>query len=110
MNIYYLGDVIDASEVGNKAAFLSLMKREGFNVPGGIVLGAEVFTTTILENKNKKDVDILLKNLTKENVKETSTKIKKLYSDLALSDSVKEKINECTDVNKKYAGRSSGIK
>ena len=110
MNIYYLGDIINTNEVGNKAAFLSLMKSGGFNVPGGIVLGAEVFTTTVLENKNKKDVDILLKKLTNENVKETSSKIKKLYSDLALSNSVKEKIKECTDVNKKYAVRSSGIK
>ena len=110
MNVYYLGDKIDAKEVGNKAAFLSYMKSNGFNVPSGIVLGADVFSTTVSENKNKKDVDLLLKNLNTENVDETAKKIKGLYNSLTLCDSVKKKIEEFTDLSKKYAVRSSGIK
>lgn len=110
MNIYRIGDILDAKEVGNKAAFLSLLKSEGFHVPGGFVLGADVFRSAVSENKNKKDVDLLLQNLDKDTAKETSEKIKELYSSLSLPDTVQKSIGELTDAGKKYAVRSSGIK
>ena len=110
MNIYRIGDILDPKEVGNKAAFLSLLKSEGFHVPGGIVLGAQVFRAAVLENENKKEADTLLDKLNQENAKETSEKIKELYCGLSLPEAVQKSIGELTDGRKKYAVRSSGIK
>ena len=110
MNIYDLGEHLDTEKTGNKAAFLSRMKRNGFNVPGGIVLGKDCFLETVSSDENKADADKLLGSLTKENAKETSEKIKELYSGLKLSDEIKAEIEKRTDPRKKYAVRSSGIK
>lgn len=110
MNIYLLKEKLDEKRVGNKATFLSLMKNSGFNVPDGIVLGNDIFLKTISENKNKCKVDALLKNLTKDNAKETSNEILKLYSSLALHNDVKNEIKKHIKPHKKYAVRSSGIK
>ncbi len=110
MNIYDLGEHLDTEKTGNKAAFLSRMKRNGFNVPGGIVLGKDCFLETVSADENKADADKLLGSLTKENAKETSEKIKELYSGLKLSDEIKAEIEKRTDPRKKYAVRSSGIK
>ena len=94
MNMYCLEEKLNAGEVGNKAAFLSLMKRNGFNVPTGIVLGNDIFTKTISANDNKHEVDMLLEVLSKSNAKETSDKISELYSSLKLHDEVKSEIEE----------------
>lgn len=110
MNMYCLEEKLNAGEVGNKAAFLSLMKRNGFNVPTGIVLGNDIFTKTISANDNKHEVDMLLEVLSKSNAKETSDKISELYSSLKLHDEVKSEIEEKINMQKKYAVRSSGIK
>lgn len=110
MNIYNLEEKLDERKVGNKAAFLSLMKNSGFNVPTGIVLGNDIFTKTVSENKNKKEVDFLLKNLTKDNAKEISKKILNLYSSLTLHNDIKKEIEKNLNPQKKYAVRSSGIK
>ena len=108
MNMYCLEEKLNAGEVGNKAAFLSLMKRNGFNVPTGIVLGNDIFTKTISANDNKHEVDMLLEVLSKSNAKETSDKISELYSSLKLHDEVKSEIEEKINMQKKYAVRSSG--
>ena len=110
MIINDLGEHLDTEKTGNKAAFLSRMKRNGFNVPGGIVLGKDCFLETVSADENKADADKLLGSLTKENAKETSEKIKELYSGLKLSDEIKAEIEKRTDPRKKYAVRSSGIK
>ena len=110
MNMYCLEEKLNAGEVGNKAAFLSLMKRNGFNVPTGIVLGNDIFTKTISANDNKHEVDMLLEVLSKSNAKETSDKISELYSSLKLHNEVKSEIEEKINMQKKYAVRSSGIK
>ncbi len=110
MKIYCLGEKLNAENVGNKAAFLSYMKLNEFNVPGGIVLGSDVFTETVSANKNKSEVDCLLKTLSPSNAKETSEKIIRLYSTLTLQDEIKAEIAGHIDSNKKYAVRSSGIK
>ncbi|MBP1590882.1 MAG: phosphoenolpyruvate synthase [Oscillospiraceae bacterium] len=110
MNIYDLSEHLDTEKTGNKAAFLSRMKRNGFNVPDGIVLGKDCFLETVSADENKADADKLLGSLTKENAKETSEKIKELYSGLKLSDEIKTEIEKRTDPQKKYAVRSSGIK
>lgn len=108
MDIFSLDDILDSEKVGNKAAFLSVMKKNNFNVPGGIVLGNDIFNETILAKKN--EVDKLLKTLSINNGEEVSAKIKELCSDLVLDDEVKKKIEEKINIEKKYAVRSSGIK
>lgn len=110
MNMYCLEEKLNAGEVGNKAAFLSLMKRNGFNVPTGIVLGNDIFRETIFANDNKHEVDMLLEVLSKSSAKETSDRISELYSSLKLHDEVKAEIEKNINSQKKYAVRSSGIK
>lgn len=110
MGIFRLGEKLNTEEVGNKAAFLSLMKYNGFNVPAGIVLGSDIFNKTISTSDNKSKIDMLLKELAKDNAKEVSDKITELYSTLSLPDEIKTEIERKTDSNKKYAVRSSGIK
>lgn len=110
MGIFRLGEKLNTEEAGNKAAFLSLMKYNGFNVPSGIVLGSDIFSRTISLSGNKSKVDTLLKELSKDNAKEISDKIAELYSTLSLPDEIKTEIREKIDCKKKYAVRSSGIK
>ncbi|MBQ2798009.1 MAG: phosphoenolpyruvate synthase [Ruminiclostridium sp.] len=110
MGIFRLGEKLNTEEAGNKAAFLSLMKYNGFNVPSGIVLGSDIFSRTISLSDNKSKVDTLLKELSKDNAKEISDKIAELYSSLSLPDEIKTEIREKIDCKKKYAVRSSGIK
>ncbi|MBQ8790799.1 MAG: phosphoenolpyruvate synthase [Ruminiclostridium sp.] len=110
MSIYSLEEKLSVTDVGNKAAFLSLMKGEGFRVPAGIVLSDEIFKKTICGSDNKQKADELLKELNGDNAREISEKLAMLYSSLALSDEVKTEIAEKTDSRKRYAVRSSGIK
>ncbi len=110
MDIFRLGEKLNTEESGNKAAFLSLMKYNGFNVPAGIILGSNIFSKTISLSDNKSKVDMLLKELTKDNGREISDKVTELYSSLSLPDEIKTKIEEKIDCEKKYAVRSSGIK
>ena len=110
MGIFRLGEKLNTEEAGNKAAFLSLMKYSGFNVPSGIVLGSDIFSRTISLSDNKSKVDTLLKELSKDNAKEISDKVAEYYSSLSLPDEIKMEIGEKIDCEKKYAVRSSGIK
>ena len=110
MSIYRLDEKLDAGKVGNKAAFLSFMKTNGFHVPNGIVLGNDIFMATVSANKNKPEVDCLLTSLSAHNAKETSEKISDLYSMLTLQDTIKIEIEKNISSGKKYAVRSSGMK
>ena len=107
MDIFTLGEKLDARETGNKAAFLSLMKHSGFNVPGGIVLGKNIFVETMSSNA---ETEKLLHSLTPENAKETSEKLTQLYSGACLPEQITAQIAKLTDPDKNYAVRSSGIK
>ncbi|MBQ8728201.1 MAG: phosphoenolpyruvate synthase [Oscillospiraceae bacterium] len=110
MGIYRLEEKLDAREVGNKAAFLSFMKNSGFNIPSGIVLGNDIFTKTVSENKNECKVHLLLKVVSKNNAKDTAEKIAELYEGLTIPDEIKAEIGKYINPEKKYAVRSSGIK
>ena len=110
MGIYRLEEKLDAREVGNKAAFLSFMKNSGFNIPSGIVLGNDIFTKTVSENKNECKVHLLLKVVSKSNAKDTAEKIAELYEGLTIPDEIKAEIEKHINPEKKYAVRSSGIK
>lgn len=101
---------IDNGKIGNKAKFLIEMKSKGFNVPNGIVLDSDTYTDII--NANKIDVKIAnyIKDLKKDNIKETSEKILTLFDNVAIGEKIKNEIKENIDINKRYAVRSSGIK
>ena len=100
----------DNGKIGNKAKFLIEMKSNGFNVPNGIVLDSDTYTQIIESNKIDNNIKNLIEELNKDNVKEISEKILKLFDDVKIEDSIKNEIKENIDSNKNYAVRSSGTK
>lgn len=103
-------NIKDFSKVGNKAKFLSLMKKDGFNVPNGFVIDSDSYKEIINDNKINTKIEQLLKELTKTNVRDISKKITELFNDITLSEQIKYEIEKNIDKNKLYAVRSSGIK
>ena len=97
-------------KLGNKGKFLLLMKSKGFNVPGGFVLDSDTYDDTVKANGTDEKINDALKGLTKENVRETSEKISKLFDGLKLPSSIEKEISETASSDKLYAVRSSGTK
>lgn len=97
-------------EFGNKAKNLVIMKNNKFNIPDGIIVDSSTYNEIIKENKIEKKINRYLSNLTKENTKEISIKIKKLFSSIIINDNTLNKINALIKQNKLYAVRSSGTK
>ena len=97
-------------KLGNKGKFLLLMKSKGFNVPNGFVLDSDTYDDTVKANGTDEKIKEALKGLTKENVRETSEKISKLFDGLKLPSSIEKEISEKADSGKLYAVRSSGTK
>ncbi len=103
-------DINDFSKVGNKAKFLSLMKRNGFNVPGGLVIDSDSYDEIIKDNKINESINQLLEELKKDNVKDISNKITKLFENIHFNEQIKHNIDEKINKDKLYAIRSSGTK
>lgn len=97
-------------KLGNKGKFLLLMKSKGFNVPNGFVLDSDTYDDTVKGNGTDEKIKEALKGLTKENVRETSEKISKLFDGLKLPSSIEKEISEQASSGKLYAVRSSGTK
>ena len=97
-------------KLGNKGKFLLLMKSKGFNVPNGFVLDSDTYDDTVKANGTDEKIREALKGLTKENVRETSEKISKLFDGLKLPSLIEKEISEQADSGKLYAVRSSGTK
>ena len=97
-------------KLGNKGKFLLLMKSKGFNVPNGFVLDSDTYDDTVKANGTDEKIKEALKGLTKENVRETSEKISKLFDGLKLPSSIEKEISEQASSGKLYAVRSSGTK
>ncbi len=93
--------------VGNKAGNLCLMKRHGFRVPNGLILDGDTYTETIKLNGIQKQIDELLSELNKDNVKSTSENLIKLFDRAELYGATKLDISAHTDAGKLYAVRSS---
>lgn len=100
----------DNGKIGNKAKFLIEMKSNGFNVPNGIVLDSDTYTQIIKSNKIDNNIENIIKELNKDNAKEISEKILKLFDDVKIEDTIKHEIKANIDLNKNYAIRSSGTK
>ena len=96
--------------VGNKAKFLALMKRDGFNIPNGFVLDVNTYIEIISENKIKSKIEEQLTCLNENNIDEISKKISILFDTVKINESLLKEINTRLQVDKKYAVRSSGTK
>ena len=97
-------------KLGNKGRFLQLMKNEGFNVPGGFVLDSDVYDDTIKVNNTEAKIKEALAELSKNNVKEISERISRLFDELKLPSLTKDEISKLANSDKLYAVRSSGTK
>ncbi|MFA5658617.1 MAG: PEP/pyruvate-binding domain-containing protein, partial [Oscillospiraceae bacterium] len=110
MTIYKIGGEMKAENVGNKAASLSYMKKNGFNVPDGFVLDRMAFSDTIEQNGLKPDLIRLLLGLDSSRCEKIAEEISVLFKNILLPDYVLKEISSNIDERKKYAVRSSGIK
>ena len=97
-------------KVGNKAKNLMELKQAGFNVPDGFTLDSDTFNDEIKYNKIDKKISELLKKINKNNIKDISLKIIKLFDNFKFSKHIENEILSLIDKNKLYAVRSSGTK
>lgn len=103
-------EIRETSKVGNKAKFLAELKREGFNVPDGIVLDVDIYKEILKDNNINKKLEELLNKLNKENSAEISKEIIELFDNIKLNEKLEKEILNKVSKDKKYAVRSSGAK
>lgn len=108
--IVRLGDIRDASLVGNKAYYLSVLKEQGFQVPAGIVVDCNGFYDTLEHNQLTDQIQAYMNQIKEDTCDEVVEKIGELTKRLMLSDAFIEEFVKKIDLSKKYAVRSSGIK
>ncbi len=100
----------NASDVGNKAASLIELRKEGFPVPDGFVIDKDTYLEIIRTNQIEDAINTLLRQLTIENLTTTSKAICSLFEGLTIPSSIKEEIYGKLSADKSYAVRSSGTK
>ena len=100
----------DSEKLGNKGRFLQMMKNEGFNVPSGFILDCDVYDEVIKLNNIDVKIKEALVELNKDNIKDVSEGIGKLFEGLKLSSVIEKEISELVNSDKLYAVRSSGTK
>ena len=98
------------NKIGNKGKFLIQMKKEGFNVPSGIILDTDTFDEIISKNNLIKKINDNLHKLEKNNLKEISKKLISLFNKISIPKQLLNDIISNLNTNKKYAVRSSGTK
>lgn len=98
-----------ADKVGNKAESLMQLKKNGFNVPDGFVLDSDTYDEIISESGLFGEISEISSKLNKNNIRELSSKLIKLFDEINLTMNVKAEISKFI-ANKKYAVRSSGLK
>lgn len=96
-------------KLGNKGKFLLLMKQNGFNVPDGFVLDSDTYDETV-RGKAEEIISQALKNLNKDNIKETSNGLNELFDKIKLPEKTADEIKSIVRSDKLYAVRSSGTK
>ena len=98
----------DFSDYGNKAKNLVMLKKVGFNVPDGFVLGAS-FSDEILKNSDiQKEIEKIKTSTSKDEIFCISEKINAFLDGLLFSNKQIHKIQSWVDDKKLYAVRSSG--
>ncbi len=103
-------EIEDDKTIGNKATSLVYLKKHGFQVPDGIVVDSRVYERIIEENNIFNQIQDILGQMTKENIKETSQSLIALFEDMKVKEDIQNAILEKLDNTKKYAVRSSGTK
>ena len=73
------------NKIGNKGKFLIQMKKEGFNVPSGIILDTDTFDEIISKNNLIKKINDNLHKLEKNNLKEISKKLISLFNKISIT-------------------------
>lgn len=97
---------INEEKIGNKGKFLLQMKKNGFNVPSGIILDSDAYDFVIKDNKLEK----LLNQINKDNINDISKKIISEFNNVKINKDLLDEIKSKLKKNKKYAVRSSGTK
>ena len=103
-------DIKELNKVGNKAKFLSMMKKDGFNVPAGFVIDSDSYVEIIKDNGIADKINQQLEQLNSNNVKEISKNITLLFNNVEFNEQIWKEIEKNVDKTKLYAVRSSGIK
>lgn len=104
-----LDNYVNLDNVGNKAKSLMHLKNNGFCVPDGFVLDIDVYDEIIKENRLDLQINKLCFDISKENAKEISFSILKLFDEVKIPQNIVSEISKLIK-NKKYAVRSSGFK
>lgn len=108
--IYRLNELAGTEQVGNKAKFLGIMLRNGFQVPGGFVLDSEVFDEIVKYNSLEDEIQKLLQQMEDKKLSEISKKLQGLFEQAMIPDGILSSLSDLCDATKKYAVRSSGTK
>ena len=96
--------------LGNKGKFLLQMKKQGFQVPGGFILGSEVYEETLAAHGLEEKIRAELSRLTKENVPEVTKAIEAIWQNVRLPRKITAKMEKLMKKDCLYAVRSSGSK
>jgi pyruvate,water dikinase len=94
--------------VGNKAKSLMVLKKQGFNVPGGFILDKHEFFNIIAFNGKEEAYRDILKST--QDTKALSRKLSQLVEGLIIPEGLLNQIENNLKPGVKYAVRSSGIK
>ena len=109
MIIKFTDDIsLDKLKIGNKAKSLIDLKKNGFNVPDGFVVDANIYFDIIKDNKIDKKINRLLEKL--DNVEKVSKEILSLFDGIKVSKEIENSILKNVNDKKLYAVRSSGTK
>jgi len=108
--VIHLGDGTLHGDIGNKAKALVDMKKNGFNVPNGIVIPSIVYSEIMKESQIGDRINSALCDLHDRNIPETSREIQRLLETVDLPAAVIGEIAASIDTQKRYAVRSSALK
>ena len=100
----------NGNKLGNKGKFLCIMKQNGLNVPGGIILDSDAYLAFVNISGIVGELKSLLSSLTRENVVQVCEQVKTLFDGKNLPEEIMDILANELDESKYYAVRSSGTK
>lgn len=89
-----LDNYVNLDKVGNKAKSLMHLKNNGFCVPDGFVLDIDVYDEIIKENRLDLQINKLCFDISKENAKEISFSILKLFDEVKIPQNIVSEISK----------------
>lgn len=97
MSIKFFGEITEKDIVGGKGKSLAKMFQNGFEVPDGFVIGAEIFEQYLEENNLKETIKKIVSNCNLENdkqIEKASKEIINLIDSNEISDEIKKEIKD----------------